>query len=67
MNDFKEAKITINGLECTPAEAMTIRVALSSFMMFIDHEGLGEDDAGRAIAEGYKRAVSSVYQKMRRE
>jgi len=48
-----EPDIIINGIECSQAEAMTLRVALGSFIMSLRADGLGEDDIGKSITEGY--------------
>lgn len=46
---FKEAKITINGIELTSGEAMTVRVAISSFVLDLRAGGLGDESACNAI------------------
>jgi hypothetical protein len=60
---MKEPTITINGQTLSEAEAMTIRVALES-LAFSLVKGLGDDAHGKAITEGYKRAIASIRQLM---
>lgn len=61
-----EAIVTINGELLSQAESMTLRVALSSFSMDINHEGLGEDENGKAMSAGYLGAAGSIFRKMRK-
>lgn len=55
-----EPQITINGVELTNAQAMTVRVALEDFSMTLTHEGLGDDDIGIAITNGYLNAIREI-------
>jgi hypothetical protein len=48
-----EPRITVNGTPLSEAQAMTLRVALQSFLSEVATEGLGDDETGRAIARGY--------------
>jgi hypothetical protein len=64
---FKEPAITVNGKELTTAEAMTVRVAVGLFQMSLDVDGLGDDETGQLIRDGYYRAIKSVYKKMQVE
>lgn len=43
---------TINGRTLTSSEAMTLRVAIESFALSLS-TGLGGDDIGKGICEGY--------------
>lgn len=61
--DPKEADVQINGEQLSYAEAMTLRVAVSHFFMSLD-EGLGDDETGKAICEGYQRACRTILNKM---
>jgi hypothetical protein len=56
--------IRINGELLSTAEAMTIRVAVSSFLMSLQADGLGDDETGKALCDGYQRACQSVLGKM---
>jgi hypothetical protein len=55
---WTEADITINGHMLTFAESMTVRVALTSFQMFVaeasNREALG------AVATGYQAQLRSI-------
>ena len=64
MSDFKEPAITINGTALTPAQAMTLRVALGSFYMSLDIDGLGEDEHGKLMAKAYKAHSAAIYKLM---
>lgn len=56
-----EPKITINGHELTEAQAMTVRVAVNSFLVEMSNPGaLGHDDQGRAIANGYRKRAKEI-------
>ena len=60
---WSEASITINGGEpLTFAEAMTLRVAVSSFAMWISHYQ-NRHELG-AIAGGYQPHVESIMRKL---
>jgi hypothetical protein len=60
-----EPTITINGQLCTPAEAMTLRVALQSFLMVMSENGCGSDSHGRLMTLSYLRSGQSINEKMR--
>lgn len=56
-----EADITINGIQLSGAESMTVRVAISSMMMDLSaQDALGDDEMGRAIAGGYLKQLHSI-------
>lgn len=57
---MKEPDIEINGWQCTPAMAMTIRVALNSFAMELEANGLGDDEHGKAMKAGYLARAREV-------
>lgn len=59
-----EAKITINGKELSYAESMTVRVAISSFMMELKNEGLGEDEVGKQITNNYIKNCKEIENKI---
>jgi hypothetical protein len=58
---WSEPEITINGVRLTTAQAMTVRVALGSFMFDLQGEGLGDDDHGRAMRDGYLTASRAIF------
>lgn len=64
MSEFNEPEMTINGTKLTPAQAMTLRVALGSFYMSLDVDGLGKDEHGRAMAAAYMAHSAAIYKLM---
>lgn len=62
--NWEEAKITINGQELSLAESMTLRCAVTSFLSDISKNGLGQDETGQAIAEGYVRHSIEILKKI---
>lgn len=59
-----EAHVIINGKELNYAESMALRVAVTSFLSDMQHNGLGEDETGKAIAEGYIRNSIEILKKI---
>ncbi len=57
---YPEPKITIIGVLLHDRHAMTIRVALTNFMSDLCENGLGDDETGIGICEGYKRAIRDM-------
>ena len=57
---MNEARITINGVELTIGQSMTLRVALQSFAMDLKENGLGSDETGKSIAKGYLARISEM-------
>ena len=55
-----EPSITINGTPLTEAQAMTVRVALSSFALDLE-EGLGDDEHGQKMSAGYKARLGEIF------
>jgi hypothetical protein len=55
-----EPKITINGVDLTPTQALTIRVALGHFDMSLSSIGLGADEHGRAMTANYHRLIDEI-------
>lgn len=55
-------KIIIDGVELTPAQTESVRVAVSSLLMELQHNpsALGNDDTGMAIARGYRTNLREV-------
>lgn len=62
--DPLEADVVIEGQTLTRAESMTLRVAVTAFLMTLQDEGLGDDENGKAISEGYQRACKTILNKM---
>lgn len=62
---MNEPTITINGYTLSQAEAMTLRVSLGNFAIFLTDEGLGDDEHGKALTAGYLAAIRSITKLMR--
>jgi hypothetical protein len=56
----QEPKIVINNIPLTNAQAMTVRVALETFLLSLVQDGLGDDEHGRAMSEGYKDRIREI-------
>ena len=61
----KEPVITINGHTLTLGEAMTVRVAIGSFILSLQEEGLGDDPHGKFMTDAYMDRCRDIYIKMR--
>lgn len=59
----KEPSIVINGVQLTPAEAMTVRVAVGTFAITLN-EGTSTE-LNSTIREGYQRCIDRVHALMR--
>ena len=57
---MKEPIIIINGVQLTDAQAMTIRVAMESFVMDLFENGLGDDKVGLELCQLYKDKISEI-------
>lgn len=58
MSNWKEPKITINGVEVSYGMSMTIRVAMESFATSLNKEdSLGSDKLGKTIRLGYLKQI----------
>lgn len=57
---MSEARITINGVELTVGQAMTIRCALNSFGASLVEDGLGGDEHGNAMTEAYLANIREI-------
>ena len=56
-----EPDITINGVVLSFGQAMALRVAASTFLMEMSQpDPLGNDGAGRGIANGYRERMTEV-------
>lgn len=62
MSESSEPAIIINSTCCSDGMAMTIRVAVEHFASWLHEEGLGEDDHGKAMKDGYLRCVQQIRQ-----
>lgn len=59
-----EPYITINGTPLSVGQAMTIRVALSSFASELSSDGLGDDEHGKAMTAGYLARAAEIFRLM---
>lgn len=58
---LKEPEIIINGHPLTAAEAMAVRVSLTSALMgYSDPDALGTDEHGRTMVKHYRKALFNV-------
>lgn len=57
---MNEPRITVNGTALTEGQAMTLRVALSSFLLQLKMEGLGKDEHGVAMTRAYMARGSEI-------
>lgn len=57
---MKEADIIIEGRKLSFAESMTVRVALTNYILTMDTEGLGDDEHGKCMARGYSSNGKTV-------
>ena len=61
MNDNNEPDIIINGNICTISQAMTIRVALETFSMNLESQGIKEDETWRKIRNNYLDRIREIH------
>ena len=59
---MNEASIVINGVPLNIGQAMALRVAVGSFIVSMQNDGLGNSTAGKAMAEAYIARASEVEQ-----
>lgn len=64
--DFLEPIITINGVQLTEGQAMTLRVAAGGFAMELQQNGLGDDEHGKAMTAGYFARLNEIFELMER-
>lgn len=55
-----EPVITINGVRLHTGQAMTVRVALESFAIDLQNNGLGADEHGQRMTQHYLTAIQAV-------
>jgi hypothetical protein len=60
-----EPDIIINGVRLNTAQAMTVRVALTSFGLEMNEpDALGDDEHGRAMSKLYRERAAEVVRLM---
>lgn len=67
MTEPKEPTITVNGVLLSEGQAMTVRVALESFAIDLTENGLGSDEHGRKMTEGYLTCIVGIRWAMAKE
>ena len=55
-----EPIITINGHRLHTGQAMTVRVALQTFAIDLQRDGLGDDAHGRRMTQHYLAAIEAI-------
>ena len=55
-----EANMIINGVELTFVQSMTVRVAMSSFAMTLQEDGLGNDEHGKFMSKSYLKNIREI-------
>ena len=60
MTEIKEASVVISGHVLSFQESMTLRVAITSFLMSLKEDGLGDDEHGRAMTKAYCKHASAI-------
>lgn len=61
VNKMNEPEITINGIQLNSAEAITIRVAVSSFLSNLkDENALGDDEHGKRMRKEYLKNLGII-------
>ena len=62
---MNEPQIYLNGFELTDAQSMAVRVAITSFHQEMgESDALGDDEAGRKLAAGYRERLGEVLKLM---
>jgi len=55
-----EPIIVINGHRLHTGQAMTVRVALQTFAIDLQRDGLGDDEHGRRMTQHYLAAIEAI-------
>lgn len=58
---MREPIIEVNGQLLDEGQAMTIRVAIESFAISLDRDGLGDDAHGKAMCKLYLESINSIH------
>ena len=61
---WQEAIITINGMTLTVGQSLTVRLAVSSFVLELTKNGLGNDPHGEEMAKLYLARAGEVREMM---
>jgi len=57
---MSQEALIINGVELSKAQSMTVRCALESFASDLAANGLGEDERGKSICQGYRDRIREI-------
>ena len=57
---MKEAIISVNGIRLSDGQSMALRVAVESFVMTLSSDGLGDDQMGKLLADGYMSRLEEI-------
>lgn len=57
---MNEPNIIVNGVTLTLAQSMTVRVALQAFATSLRDDGLGDDETGKQMVQGYLAAIRDI-------
>jgi hypothetical protein len=57
---FDEPIKTLNGIPLSVGQGMTIRVALGAFAMSLQSGGLGDDETGKQLSQGYLKCIGEI-------
>lgn len=55
-----EPEIVMNGVTLTYGQSMAVRVALESFASDLSMKGLGDDEMGKELTEGYLKNIREI-------
>lgn len=56
----REPLVTINGLPLNLAQSMTLRVAVGSFTLDLNLNGLGDDEDGKTLCRLYRERLAEI-------
>ncbi len=56
-----EQKIHINGVLLNWAQASTVRMALTFFLIDLDRDGLGEEKNSKKMCESYQDSIEEIW------
>ena len=60
MPNIIEPNISINNIVLSKAQSMTMRVALTSFQIHLNDDGLGDDKTGKQICKNYLERIDEI-------
>ena len=60
-----EPVITVNGVRLSGGQASAVIVALAHFVTDLQENGLGDDEHGKAMCDGYTARAAEIFKLMR--